>query len=183
MGEEIEIQCLGNNPQKREEIVKQSFEGGFEGCVKYFTTGEGKENLTAQSGKTREESAHALCAYIGRKQGKIAADDTADVATNQDTESLQMLVDLVSKMATKLDELTAKLESNEQSAQTESTEEMESAVKKALNDEGFTKIEGNNTVNNLPNTKKTSGGISDNALKNMPWAEVHQLAHKRREEE
>ncbi len=91
---------------------QQSFEGGFEGCVKYFTTGEGKENLTAQSGKTHEES----------------------------------------------------------------------AVKKALNDEGFTRIEGNSTANNLPNTKKTSGGISNDALKNMPWAEVHQLARKSKEE-
>jgi len=49
-------------------LEKQSFPGGFEGCVDHFMN---DPDFKSQGGRTKRESAEALCAYIGRQTGKI----------------------------------------------------------------------------------------------------------------
>jgi len=49
-------------------LEKQSFPGGFEGCVDHFMN---DPDFKPQGGRSKRESAEALCAYIGRQTGKI----------------------------------------------------------------------------------------------------------------
>lgn len=54
------------------QLTAKSFPGKkgekFKNCVKHFMN---KEGFKPKKGRTKEESAAALCAFIGRKHGKI----------------------------------------------------------------------------------------------------------------
>lgn len=143
----------------------------FEGCVKHFLA---QSDFHAKGGKTREESASALCAYIGRKSGKIASEDfTKDMVAAFDADEaeqsdLATVTTLVQELAAKVEELTAKM--NEAP--------VEKDIAKSFEEAGYVTVPAPTAaINNLPTTK-SDAPLSAEELKDLPWAKVHALAKK-----
>lgn len=141
----------------------------FEGCVKYFLA---RPDFQVKGGKTREESASALCAYIGRKAGKIASVDLSkDMLAGfnneeEKTADLETLTSLVQELATKVEELIAR--------GTESPNDLS----KAFEESGYIKVpEPTEAIHNLPNTKSETI-LSPEEIASLPWEKVHNLAKK-----
>lgn len=153
----------------KRDLEKEEFIGGFEGCVKHFLA---QSDFDAKDGKTREESARAFCAYIGRKSGKIASEDfTKDMlasfnAEENEQSDLATLASLVQKLATKVDELSTKV--NEEPKD----------INKSFEKYGYVKVpEPEMPINNLPITKSQTP-LSAKEIEKMPWSKVHEVAQK-----
>ncbi|OYT64175.1 hypothetical protein B6U67_00805 [Methanosarcinales archaeon ex4484_138] len=79
--EDIDLEYLTNF------LIKQAFPGGFEGCVEHFMN---DPDFKPRGGKTKRESAEALCAYIGRKAGKIKSASYQEPVRTRDAVAMKM---------------------------------------------------------------------------------------------
>lgn len=171
----------------KRDLEKEEFTGGFEGCVKHFLA---QSDFEAKGGKTREESARALCAYIGRKSGKIASADyenpeiakdmTTQFRSEEDSQAdVSTVVSLVQELATKVEDLVDKL-NDEKTPEEVPTTEIEAAVHKSFEEMGFVRVsEPDAPVHNLPITK-SQNGLSADEIANLPWSDLHKAAEKER---
>ena len=162
-------------------------EESFEGCVNHFLA---QSDFEAKGGKTREESARALCAYIGRKSGKIASADytnpeiakdmTTQFRSEEDSQAdVSTIVSLVQELAMKVEDLIGKL-GDEKTPEEVPTDQIEEAIHKNFEKLGFVQVASPDApVHNLPITKSQTG-LSAEEIASLPWSDLHKAAEKER---